>query len=169
MRTVSNRGSHIKWQPILQGVAVGLRVPKRDLEQRPNIGGKAKIFIMRVLQQDWNFCLLYLLQQQCLYIIKKNSPLLWLIFCECDIFSIANFSHFLKAMIHGQIIKHKKNSINQIRFKINKIHKYKLPISFLESESCILLFQAISLWRKPKWNLILEFQLEPFLCIPAPA
>ena len=100
---------------------------------------------------------------------KKNSPLLWLIFCECDIFSIANFSHFLKAMIHGQIIKHKKNSINQIRFKINKIHKYKLPISFLESESCILLFQAISLWRKPKWNLILEFQLEPFLCIPAPA
>ena len=100
---------------------------------------------------------------------KKNSPLLWLIFCECDIFSIANFSHFLKAMIHGQIIKHKKNSINQIRFKINKIHKYKLPISFLESESCILLFQAISLWRKPKWNLILEFQLVPFLCIPAPA
>ena len=94
---------------------------------------------------------------------KKNSPLLWLIFCECDIFSIANFSHFLKAMIHGQIIKHKKNSINQIRFKINKIHKYKLPISFLESESCILLFQAISLWRKPKWNLILEFQLEPCL------
>ena len=71
MRTVSNRGSHIKWQPILQGVAVGLRVPKRDLEQRSNIGGKAKIFIMRVLQQDWNFCLLYLLQQQCLYIIKK--------------------------------------------------------------------------------------------------
>ena len=100
---------------------------------------------------------------------KKNSPLLWLIFCECDIFSIANFSHFLKAMIHGQIIKHKKNSINQIRFKINKIHKYKLPISFLESESCILLFQAISLWRKPTWNLILEFQLEPFLCISAPA
>ena len=99
---------------------------------------------------------------------KKNSPLLWLIFCECDIFSIANFSHFLKAMIHGQIIKHKKNSINQIRFKINKIHKYKLPISFLESESCILLFQAISLWRKPKWNLILEFQLEPCLCISAP-
>ena len=169
MRTVSNRGSHIKWQPILQGVAVGLRVPKRDLEQRPNIGGKAQFFIMRVLQQDWNFCLLYLLQQQCLYIIKKNSPLLWLIFCECDIFSIANFSHFLKAMIHGQIIKHKKNSINQIRFKINKIHKYKLPISFLESESCILLFQAISLWRKPTWNLILEFQLEPFLCISAPA
>ena len=100
---------------------------------------------------------------------KKNSPLLWLIFCECDIFSIENFSHFLKAMIHGQIIKHKKNSINQIRFKINKIHKYKLPISFLESESCILLFQAISLWRKPKWNLILEFQLEPCLCISAPA
>ena len=165
---MSNRGSHIKWQPILQGVAVGLRVPKRDLEQRPNIWGKAQIFIMRVLQQDWNFCLLYLLQEQCLYIIK-NSPRLCLIFSECDILSIANFSHFLKAIIHGQIIKHKKNSINQIRFKINKIHKYKLPISFLESESCILLFQAISLWRKPKWNLILEFQLEPFLCIPAPA
>ena len=90
-------------------------------------------------------------------------------FVNATFFSIANFSHFLKAMIHGQIIKHKKNSINQIRFKINKIHKYKLPISFLESESCILLFQAISLWRKPKWNLILEFQLEPFLCISAPA
>ena len=108
MRTVSNRGSHIKWQPILQGVAVGLRVPKRDLEQRPNIGGKAQIFIMRVLQQDWNFCLLYLLSTTMFVYHKKNSPLLWLIFCECDIFSIANFSHFLKAMIHGQIIKHKK-------------------------------------------------------------
>ena len=169
MRTVSNRGSHIKWQPILQGVAVGLRVPKRDLEQRPNIGGKAQIFKIRVFQQDWNFCLLYLLSTTMFVYHKKNSPLLWLIFCECDIFSIANFSHILKAMIHGQIIKHKKGNINQICFKINKIHKYKLPISFLESESCILLFQAISLWRKPKWNLILEFQLEPFLCISAPA
>ena len=169
MRTVSNRGSHIKWQPILQGVAVGLRVPKRDLEQRPNIGGKAQIFIMRVLQQDWNFCLLYLLQQQCLYIIKKIVLCYGSSFVNATFFLLQTSLIFSKLWFMAKLSNTKKNSIDQIRFKINKIHKYKLPISFLESESCILLFQAISLWRKPKWNLILEFQLEPFLCIPAPA
>ena len=140
MRTVSNRGSHIKWQPILQGVAVGLRVPKRDLEQRPNIGGKAQIFIMRVLQQDWNFCLLYLLQEQCLYIIK-NSPRLCLIFSECDILSIANFSHFLKAIIQGQIIKHKKGSINQIRFKILKFTNRNYQFHFLRAKAASCCFK----------------------------
>ena len=90
-------------------------------------------------------------------------------FVNATFFLLQTSLIFSKLWFMAKLSNTKKNSIDQIRFKINKIHKYKLPISFLESESCILLFQAISLWRKPKWNLILEFRLEPFLCIPAPA